>query len=182
MAIGFRKSLFGFNSDDVISYIERTHKSYAEKEAVLKVKIKELDNSLATANDELEAIKQAKEKIEEELKVYTDKYVEIERLSQNIGKLYLVAQANANSIMQASQESSELSRKEVVRNLTSIEDAHGSLNELKTEILRTSAGFAAKVEVLMSELEATREKINQNISTISENTAVYDAVYNEVSK
>ena len=34
--------------------------------------------------------------VEAQLKEYTDKYDEIERLSQNIGKLYLVAQANAN--------------------------------------------------------------------------------------
>ena len=32
MAVGFKKSLFGFNCADVIEYIEKTHKSFVQKE------------------------------------------------------------------------------------------------------------------------------------------------------
>ena len=102
MSVGFRKSLFGFNSDDVIAYIEQSHKKFSAKEKELNQKIDELDGTIANVNAQLEDLKVAKANVEAQLKEYTDKHDEIERLSQNIGKLYLVAQANAKSIMQNS--------------------------------------------------------------------------------
>ena len=95
MAVGFRKSLFGFNSDDVLNYINESHKKFSEKENELNQKIESLDETLAKLNSQLEDVKAAKENVEIQLKEYTDKYDEIERLSQSIGKLYLVAQSNA---------------------------------------------------------------------------------------
>ena len=38
----FRKSLFGFNCDDVVEYVEKTHKAYTEKEIELKEQIEDL--------------------------------------------------------------------------------------------------------------------------------------------
>ena len=49
MAVGFRKSLFGFNCDDVMKYIEKTHKSFAQKEATLKEQAEDLDTALTVA-------------------------------------------------------------------------------------------------------------------------------------
>ena len=109
MSVGFRKSLFGFNCDDVIEYIEQSHKNFSEKENQLNQKIDTLDNTIETINAQLEDVKSAKTAVEAQLKEYTDKYDEIERLSQNIGKLYLVAQANAKSVMQNSAENPHLS-------------------------------------------------------------------------
>ena len=87
MSVGFRKSLFGFNCDDVIGYIEESHKKFSEKENELNQKIGSLDQTLANVNTQLEDVKNAKAAVEAQLKEYTDKYDEIERLSQNIGKL-----------------------------------------------------------------------------------------------
>ncbi|MBP3706580.1 MAG: hypothetical protein J6J13_04980 [Clostridia bacterium] len=182
MAVGFRKSLFGFNCDDVMRYIEKTHKSFIQKESALKEKAEDLDTALSIAKAEISEINKAKQKLEEELKVYTDKYDEIERLSQNIGKLYLVAQTNSKSIMKSSQEISDLSREEVVKNLTSIEQAHSSLEEIKTEILETSNAFAKKVETLMSELECTRMRINEQTLDVREKIEHFESVYSEISK
>jgi hypothetical protein len=36
MSKGFKKSLFGFKSQDVMDYIDRTHRSFANKEKELK--------------------------------------------------------------------------------------------------------------------------------------------------
>ena len=182
MAVGFRKSLFGFNCEDVMNYIERTHKSFSEKEASLKEKAEDLDTALTVAKAEIAAIEEAKQKLEEELKVYTDKYDEIERLSQNIGKLYLVAQTNSKSIMKSSQEISEISRNEVVKNLTSIEQAHSSLENIKEEILKTSSDFTAKIENLMTELEDTRARINEQTLDVQEKILNFETVYSEMAK
>ena len=37
MAIGFRKSLFGFNCDEVLEYVQKTHKAFTEKEIVYHI-------------------------------------------------------------------------------------------------------------------------------------------------
>ncbi len=164
MSVGFRKSLFGFNCDDVISYIEESHKKFSSKEAELNQKIDKLDNTIATVNAQLEDVKAAKASVEAQLKEYTDKYDEIERLSQNIGKLYLVAQANAKSVMQNSAENRDIANREVEKNLNSIDNAHEQLATLKNEIMQTSSDFVKKVDDLVSSLSVARTQITDNNS------------------
>lgn len=182
MSIGFRKSLFGFNCDDVMSYIENAHKQFAEKETLLNEKIADLDNTLSDVNAQLENIKAAKANVEAQLKEYTDKYDEIERLSQNIGKLYLVSQANAKAVMQNSVDNKQLSQQEVEKNLSSIEIAHQSLNTIKDEIMQTSADFVAKVENLVSSLNSTRAQISVNNLKSGELAKEFENLYAGVSK
>lgn len=159
MSVGFRKSLFGFNCDDVIGYIEESHKKFSAKENELNEKIDSLDSTIATINAQLEDVKAAKAVVEAQLKEYTDKYDEIERLSQNIGKLYLVAQANAKSIMQNSAENRDIANREVEKNLNSIDNAHEQLAALKAEIMQTSNDFVAKVDSLVTSLATAREQV-----------------------
>lgn len=162
MSVGFRKSLFGFNCDDVISYIEESHKKFSAKENELNQKIDNLDNTIASVNAQLEDVKTAKAAVEAQLKEYTDKYDEIERLSQNIGKLYLVAQANAKSVMQNSAENRDIANREVEKNLHSIDNAHEQLATLKSEIMQTSNDFVTKVDALVTSLSTARSKITSN--------------------
>ncbi len=162
MSVGFRKSLFGFNCDDVIEYVQNTHKKFSEKENELNQKIDNLDKTIATVNSQLEDVKAAKASVEAQLKEYTDKYDEIERLSQNIGKLYLVAQANAKSIMQNSAENRDIANREVEKNLHSIDNAHEQLAALKADIMQTSNEFVAKVDSLVTSLTTAREQVTGN--------------------
>ena len=182
MAVGFRKSLLGFNCDDVMKYIENTHKSFSEKETVLNNKITELDNTLASLNSQLEAIKAAKESVEAELKQYTDKYEEIERLSQNIGKLYLVAQANAQAIMANSEENANLANSEVEKNLSAINDAHESLDSLRKSVIQTSNEFLCEIDGLISSLNETKETIAANIASDEEHKNQFNEVFRTLTK
>lgn len=162
MSVGFKKSLFGFNCDDVIDYIQTSHKKFSQKEAELNQKIDSLDKTIATINTQLEDLKLAKANVETQLKEYTDKYDEIERLSQNIGRLYLVAQTNAKTIMRNSTENQELANQEIEKNLYSIDNAHEELTNLKTEIMQTSNEFISRVDSLVSSLVSVREQVGQN--------------------
>ncbi len=182
MSVGFRKGLFGFNCDDVMQYIEKTHKEFAEKEILLNEKVDGLNETLESLNAQLEEIKEAKRAVERELQQYTDKYEEIERLSQNIGKLYLVAQSNADSIMKNAEESADKSRKEIERNLYSIDAAHESFNEMKLNVMKTSADFVSRVESLMDSLGATRDLINKNSGESAVKAQEFEALCAEISK
>ncbi len=182
MSVGFRKSLFGFNCDDVIGYIEESHKKFSEKENELNQKIDSLDQTLANVNTQLEDVKNAKAAVEAQLKEYTDKYDEIERLSQNIGKLYLVAQANAKSVMQNSAENRDIANREVEKNLSSIDNAHEQLAALKAEIMQTSNDFVNKVDTLVTSLTTAREQISAKNTDNRELTEQFENLFADINK
>ena len=182
MSVGFRKSLFGFNCDDVIGYVEETHKKFSAKETELNEKIDSLDNTIASINAQLEDVKAAKAAVEAQLKEYTDKQDEIERLSQNIGKLYLVAQTNAKSIMQNSAENRDIANREVEKNLHSIDNAHEQLAALKAEIMQTSNDFISRVDTLVTSLASAREQVTQKNNDNRELAEQFESLFADVSK
>lgn len=161
MAIGFRKSLFGFNCDDVLEYVQKTHKAFTEKEILLNEKIEDLKKENSSANEQIEALVNEKAEIEARLKEFTDKYEEMERLSKNIGKLYLVAKSNAQAIMREAAECADISRKEAERNISSIESAHATLDGVKENVVNTSAQFAKEIDDLSKSLSDARDKIGR---------------------
>ena len=162
MSVGFRKSLFGFNCDDVVAYVEKTHKKYTEKEIELKEQIEDLKSENISAKEQLSTLTAEKAEIEAKLKEFTDKYDEIERLSKNIGKLYLVAKSNAETIMKEAQSGADIARREAEKNITSIMNAHQSLSNVKSDIVNTSARFAKDIDSLSESLYEAREKIERH--------------------
>ncbi len=170
MAIGFRKSLFGFNQNDVIDYIEKTHKKF-------KMKADELTNKLEQAKKDYEALTNEKNEISQKLNEFTKKADEIEMLSEKIGKLYLVSQSNAQAIISNAKENSAKSQMEVDRNLTAIEEAHISLNELRESIIKTSDNFIKEVDALLSSLATTREQITENVKESNDAFQNFEEAY-----
>lgn len=173
MSIGFRKSLFGFNCDDVVSYVEKTHKSFTDKEIVLREQIDDITSENVSLKEQIAAITSEKAEIEAQLKEFTDKYDEIDRLSKNIGKLYLVAKSNAQAIMKEATEGADTARKEVEKNLSSLDNAHRSLSGVKEDIVNTSADFAKKIDELTASLNAARDKIENCETAVSKSEEEY---------
>ncbi len=180
MSLGFRKSLFGFNCNDVIDYIENTHRKFKIKADSLNQKADELSKQLDLSKKDYEKLLEEKESISKKLDEFTAKAEEIERLSENIGKLYLVSQANAQAIMANSQENAELSESEVSRNISAIDEAHSSLNLLRENIVKTSDDFINKVDTLITSLDVTREQINENTKKSQEAIENFEAVYETI--
>lgn len=177
---GFKKSLFGFNCADVINYIEKNHKKFAEKEENLKTEISDLKSELSKALEEREKLNVEKQELDKKLQEFNAKYDEIERLSENIGKLYLVAQANAEAIIENTESSAKLISDEVNRNLYTIDEAHHSLAELRNSISATSKGFIDEVESLMSSLVDTRRQIEDNSKNAANAKEEFDKVYSSI--
>lgn len=180
MSIGFRKSLFGFNCDDVINYIEKTHKSFAKKADSLNEKADSLAKELKLSKEDYEKLMAEKQVVDQKLNAFNEKYEEIERLSENIGKLYLVAQANAQAIMANSQKNAELSKTEVEKNLSTIDEAHESLDNLRQSIVKTSEDFVSEVNSLLQSLDRTREQITQNTENSEKAKQQFDAIYESI--
>ena len=182
MAVGFRKSLFGFNCDDVMKYIERSQKSFAEKEKDLTNQVEELSKSLGLSNENYRKLNEEKELIAKKLADFSEKYEEIERLSENIGKLYLVAQANAQAIMANSEENANLANSEVEKNLSAINDAHESLDSLRKSVIQTSNEFLCEIDGLISSLNETKETIAANIASDEEHKNQFNEVFRTLTK
>ncbi len=180
MSIGFRKSLFGFNCNDVLEYIEKTHRKFKNKADALTQKTEELKEELNLSKENYEKLLEEKNIISEKLDAFTQKADEIERLSENIGKLYLVSQANAQAIMSNAEESSSLAKSEVEKNLSAIDEAHISLEALRNNITKTSDDFIKEVDNLLNSLNTTREQITANTKNCEEATEDFKAVYESI--
>lgn len=180
MSIGFRKSIFGFNCNDVIEYIERTHKKFRDKTDALNKKADELSTQLNLSKEQYEVLLEEKNIISEKLNAFTEKCEEIERLSENIGKLYLVSQANAQAIIDNSNDSARISNIEVEKNINAIDQAHISLNELRESILNTSNEFVNEVDALLCSLDNTREKIKENTLKCEEHNEQFESVFESI--
>lgn len=179
---GFRRSLFGFNTDDVLEYIEKTHKSFSKKQEALNEKADSLANELQLSKEQYENLMAEKAIVDEKLEAFNQKYEEIERLSENIGKLYLVAQANAQAIMKNSESSLNISNQEVEKNLNSIDEAHASLDEIRANIVKTSEDFVSELDELINSLVETKEKITGNNENANEAIDNFDKFYESLMK
>ncbi len=177
---GFRRSLFGFNTDDVLEYIEKTHKSFSKKTDALNEKADNLANELQLSKEQYDNLMAEKAVVDEKLNAFIEKYEEIEKLSENIGKLYLVAQANAQAIMQNSQESLNMSNTEVAKNLSTIDEAHESLGEIRQSIIKTSEDFVSELDELINSLNDTKQKITSNTEIAEKAKENFDKVYESI--
>ena len=182
MAVGFRKSFMGFNCDDVMAYIEKSHKSFKDKHSKLSEEIEALSVDLHLTKDGYQKLVQEKTKVEAQLLAFTEKYDEIQRLSDNIGKLYLVAQANAQSIMASTDNSIVLSHQEIDNNLKTIDAAHASLGEMKNSLLATSNDFAAQVDNLIADLIEAKTKIVNNTAAADAKKSDFDSLFQSLTK
>ena len=179
---GFRRSLFGFNTDDVLEYIEKTHKSFSKKQNALNEKAENLANELSLSKEQYENLMAEKAVVDEKLNAFIAKYDEIEKLSENIGKLYLVAQANAQAIMSSSEENLNMSNEEVSKNISSIDEAHESLGEIRQNIIKTSEEFVNELDELIQSLVDTKNKISGNNNIANEAIDDFDKFYNSIIK
>ncbi len=180
MAIGFRKSLFGFNCDDVADYIRKSNKTFKETESALNEKIKLAEAEIEKSKQAYADLMAEKEKVSAELNEFNEKYNDIERLAEQIGKLYLVAQSNARAIMDNAEKYKEQSSNEVERNIETIEVSHKTLDELKSDVIKTSHTFIENVDNLLASLGETKDNLSKSISETSRLQEEFEAVYNSL--
>ncbi len=182
ITMGFKKSLFGFNCDEVMNYIENMHKTAKETELVLNEKLDDATSKLEASTSENAELKAKNELLSAELKEITEKYNEIEKISENIGKLYLVAQTNAKTIMDNALANKEITDEETKKNLEALENAQSSFDSLKENIIKSSYDFVADVDSLLESLNSSKEKINTNANSDEEAKKDFETVYETIVK
>lgn len=182
MAIGFRKSLFGYNTEDVSNHLTKITLENQEIQNALKARVDELTNELNVSKASVENLTAENSEIKEKLDYYIAKYEEVKNLSENIGKLYLVAQTNAKAIMAAADEAKNTAHTEIEQNLTAINATNATLNELKNKITSLNNEFIVKVDELNASLLAAKQIIESADKTEQEKLESFDRAYEYITK
>ena len=131
---GFRRSLMGFNRDDVLQYISNEDKKNTKKINSLNAEIVDLKNKISSLNSQLE--------------IYKDKEEEINRLADSIGALYIIAKNNAEIILENAKQSKSAASEEINKNLEILNSAQESYEDIKQTVLRLTNAFSQSVDTL----------------------------------
>ncbi len=182
MALGFRKSIFGYNCEEVSEYLHK--KEFENKQTVLTLneKIGALKSEIQVTNETKEKLRKEIKEITDELNFYKSKYEEVKTLSENIGKLYLVAQTNAKSIMNSANETRIITEEEIKENLSLIDNTNVSLNEIKDDLINMSNSFVEEIEKLSASLEQIKSFAQKSKESAIKDTENFENIYSNIVK
>lgn len=173
MSVYFRKSVLGFNKDDVKKYIEEMHTKMsnndAENKKVInehKNTIMELSESLNNANENIARLIVENDNMLAELEAFRAEKDKISQLSEVIGKLYLVSKLNAESIINSAKDIKNKSVTEAEYNIQLIEETQEKLEMLAKEINKSSADYNNAVENITNSLIDAKGAISNNYKRI----------------
>ena len=155
MSKGFRKSLFGFNTADVLSYIAASDKAAKEKTDELNGKIKELELK-AKELEEANAV------LVEKNAEYESKKEQIRLMSENVAKMYLSAKTTSQLMVEKAEESRKLIAKENEEQLITLSKTNESMQNVREQISATAESYCAELKELCSSLEAIKSEIDKN--------------------
>ncbi len=152
---GFRSSFFGFNKEDVMNYIKSSKEENNKKINALNTQL----NNTNKKNDELTSLN---EELKSKIAEFTAKQDEIERLSQSIAKMHIIASANAKSVIEKSAENMALSQQQVDSNIKCADDAAAALADIRSKLTECCGEFCNKIDTLTFSLDEIKSNIDEN--------------------
>lgn len=182
MALGFRKSIFGFNQEDVTDYIQRQAVKNTQIQTELNTKIKQNEDSIKALTEQLNSVNAKNAELLNSLEYYKEKYEEVKTLSDNIGKLYLVAQTNAKAIMNAAEQAKGAADCEIEKNISVLNATNETLNSLKAKVKEMCETFENSVDSLTTELIDTKSVIEASANTQEQNSENFEKLYTSLQK
>lgn len=160
MSKKFRNSLIGFNKDDVMAFVLKAK----ETENTYKNKINELNDSIISLENEISGLQSlykqtadVLEKTEKQLDSYRQREEALTQLSESIGRLYLVAKANAEAVTSAANEAAEKSLITVDKNIDLAEKTEIELQQIGEVLNEKTREYLATITDLQKQLSATGE-------------------------
>lgn len=152
---GFRKSLFGFNTDDVLAYIAATDKVAKDKIDALKKQVDEL-NAL---NDKLSIDNEALSKKAAE---YDSKKDQIKLMSDNIARIYVTAKTTSKILIDNANESRLLIEQANKQRLEALDDTQLSMEDVKEKLSSAAASYSKELTELCENIENIKSRIDSN--------------------
>ena len=188
MSIEFRNSFLGFNKDDVLSYVHLKDCELKNLSNNLNARIDELQKQLEdlkaehlSALNTVGALTRENTGLKEKVDEYDKKATELETMSANIGKLYLVSKATAKSIVDKSEENSAIVAQQTEKQLKNIDDTQASLKNIAENILSASKNFVSRLDELQFALHEAKGKVNDNTSESTKVSEEFAELYAKLS-
>lgn len=189
MSVFFRKSLLGYNVEDVKKYIDGLYKKITatdeeHKSEIAKNKntILELSESLNNANHNISELIKENEKLNLEVEAFRAEKEKITQLSEVIGKLYLVSKLNAESIITSATSIKRKTVEEAEFNMQLIEQAHSKLQELTMNVNSSSAEYTDKLQTVANSLTETKASIKKDYKALHRSEQKLNEIDNAVSE
>ena len=169
MSVVFRNSFIGFNKDDVLDYVHKKDNELNLLSENLNDTISKLNNEIADLKKELELLNSSynntiKENMDIKVKLnaFEEKAAEIESISTKIGKLYLVSQSSAKTIVEKAEENSQIVNTQIEENLNNIDATNTAVNDITLKIISTCESFASELCRLNNSLEEAKTQVSEN--------------------
>lgn len=172
MSKGFRKSLFGFNTDDVISYITASDKS-------AKAKTEELKRQIADLKKENEELKVKNSELSIKADEYESKKEQIRLMSESVARMYLSAKTTSQLMIEKAEASRKLIENENKEQLDTLKRTSESMLSVKEQITATADDYSASLLALCSSLENIMNEINKNNEQTEDAISEFTQAVNE---
>ncbi len=179
MSKKFRNSLFGFNKEDVLSFVVEAKENevkYKKSIDELNSKIDELEQSNSEFSKKYTDTMDKLSAAEEQLRDFERREAALTHLSESIGRLYLVAQANANAIITSANENVKLSQEAVERNISVATSAEQELAEISRILDERTKEYSLEIASLKRQITDAKERISVNCSDIAERQSELEVI------
>lgn len=164
--LGFRTSVFGFNKDDVNTYLLNLSQEFSLKEQDFIKKISDLEKQIDSLKKECNSAKDDLNKTTDELKdlkesyeKIKDKEEEIEQMSQSIGTMYMVAMQNSEKIISQAEETATQINQASMQRLDAAYKAEEQLGLIKENIKTSAKKFAEEINAFSTSLEEPKNRL-----------------------
>ena len=155
MSKGFRKSLFGFNTTDVLSYIAASDKA-------AKLKTDELNNNINQLERKIKELEENNAVLIEKNAEYESKKEQIRLMSENVARMYLSAKTTSQLMVEKAEESRQLIAKENEEQLDTLSKTNESMKNIKEQITSTANSYCQELTELCASLESIKMEIDKN--------------------
>lgn len=172
MSKRFRKSLFGFNTDDVLAYIAATDKAANDKKAELEAKISDLAS-------QVEGLNSLNSQLSEIVAEYESKKEQIRIMSENIARMYISAKTTSKILVEKAEESSKLISDESKDRLNILSSSQISMEAIREQVTSAASQYCLEVERLYASLEDVKNSINTNDNEVALAKEEFEALVSE---
>lgn len=155
MTAKFRKSLIGFNQNDVIEYIK-------EVSASAKAKEEELNTLLAEEKKKNEVLTKTNAVLGEKLAFFEEKYQELNQLCDEVARVYLTTKASSKAIIDTTKENCNAMQEQVDMNINTLNEVQAALLKLKEQVTETANVYSDEVNNVSECLTSAKSIINAN--------------------
>lgn len=170
--IGFRREVLGFNREDVIEYIRSAQTESTKRENELVTTVDKLNARNAELIDELREIPKLRAQLElseatvrklsEQVETLNEKRRELQSMSKDIAKMYLVARSNADALRESAKQTRERTAYETETAMHSLEQMHEQLLKIDSAVGAAAEQFTVKMKQIFNSFEATKKAVKES--------------------